>query len=514
MPKSTPTHKSKHTLYLIGLCFALSTIPIALALEGSLKGKPYEPETLDLNLPADSSNQLPELGDASQMVLSLQDEQRIATQIMRQVAVSDEVLDDAEITDYLQSLGYRLARSSPDKQQKFNFFVVRDNSINAFAMPGGVIGVHTGLFVAANNESELASVLGHEIGHVTQRHLARVLASQKYDMFKNIAATAAALLLARSNPQAASGAMTAASAATVQRQLDYTREHEREADRVGLTILQDAGFDVRGMPAFFTTMQRGTRFSDGNLPSYLRTHPLTSERIADIANRVQNIPYKQVTENLTFHLARAKIRAYMGMPLATLDEFENNIKERRYTIESAERYGLAYAALRNNNIAKAKEQVAWLQSHAPAHPFLINLNGIVLRSERQNAQAMSLFASGVKQFPTERGLLFSYLEGLLQSNQNKQAEQIILDKLASFPQDGKLYQMLSKAYSQQGKVMRQHHALGEAYIRQYDVVRALEQMELASKAKDGDFYLQSIVEARIKELRRSVKDEQALKDNQ
>lgn len=118
-------------------------------------------------------------------------------------------------------------------------------------MPGGVIGVHTGLFTSSNSESELASVLGHEIGHVTQHHLARMLASQKYDMFKNIAATALALLVMRSNPQAGMGAMTAASAAGIQRQIDYTREHEREADRVGLTILQDAGFDVRAMPAFF-----------------------------------------------------------------------------------------------------------------------------------------------------------------------------------------------------------------------------------------------------------------------
>jgi beta-barrel assembly-enhancing protease len=476
--------------------------------DGTLTGKPYNPDTLDLHVPADSSNQLPELGDASQMVLSLQDEQRIAAQIMRQVAVSDDVLDDAEITDYLQTLGYRLALSSPDKQQKFNFFVVRDKSINAFAMPGGVIGVHTGLFVAANTESELASVLGHEIGHVTQRHLARVLASQKYDMFKNLAGTAAALLLARSNPQAAAGAMTAASAATVQRQIDYTREHEREADRVGLAILQDAGFDVRGMPAFFTTMQRGTRFYDGNLPSYLRTHPLTSERIADISNRVHNIPYKQVAENLTFHLARAKIRANMGMPLNTLEEFETNVKERRFAIETAERYGLAYAALRNNNINKAQEQMLWLQNNAPTHPFLINLNGAILRAQKQTAQALTVLAAGVKKFPTERGLLYSYLETLLQSNQASKAEQLINEKLTSFSQDAKLYQLLSKASNQQGKVMRQHYALGEAYIRQYDLARALEQMELASKAKDGDFYLQSIVEARLKEFRRMTKDEQ------
>jgi predicted Zn-dependent protease len=161
------------------------------------------------------------------------------------------VVQDIEVTAYLQALGMRLVSGSPDNQLKFNFFVVQDNSINAFAMPGGVVGVHTGLILASNSESELASVLGHEIGHVTQHHLARMLAAQKGDTFKNIAGMALAILVARANPQLASGALTTASAVGVQSQLDYTREHEREADRIGLQILDSGGFDVRAMPAMF-----------------------------------------------------------------------------------------------------------------------------------------------------------------------------------------------------------------------------------------------------------------------
>lgn len=202
------------------------------------------------------ANDLPELGDVSQTVLSPLQEQAIAEQILRDVATSDDVVQDAEVTAYLQALGSRLVSSSPDSQLKFNFFVVQDNSINAFAMPGGVVGVHTGLILASNSESELASVLGHEIGHVTQHHLARMLASQKYDTFKNIAGIALALLVARANPQLASGALTTASAVGVQNKLDYTREYEREADRIGLQILNSGGFDVRAMPAFFNTLQR------------------------------------------------------------------------------------------------------------------------------------------------------------------------------------------------------------------------------------------------------------------
>ncbi|MDP1657719.1 MAG: M48 family metalloprotease, partial [Methylotenera sp.] len=155
--------------------------------------------TTNLALNFANANDLPELGDVSQTVLSPLQEQAIAEQIMRDVATSDAVVQDAEVTSYLQALGMRLVSNSPDSQLKFNFFVVQDNSINAFAMPGGVVGVHTGLILAANSESELASVLGHEIGHVTQRHLARMLAAQKYDTFKNIAGIALALLVARAN---------------------------------------------------------------------------------------------------------------------------------------------------------------------------------------------------------------------------------------------------------------------------------------------------------------------------
>jgi predicted Zn-dependent protease len=473
---------------------------IAESAVGQFSGKPYEPD-LDLTLPADSSNQLPELGDASQTVLSARDEEKIANQILKQVATSEDVLDDAEVTDYLQALGKRLGASSPDKQQKFYFFVLQERSINAFAMPGGVIGVHTGLFTSSNSESELASVLGHEIGHVTQHHLARMLASQKYDMFKNIAATALALLVMRSNPQAGMGAMTAASAAGIQRQIDYTREHEREADRVGLTILQDAGFDVRAMPAFFNTLQRATRFSDGNMPSYLRTHPMTSERIADMGNRVQNLPYKQVNESPAFSLMRAKIRAFQGAPSQMIEEFKNNLDEGRFQNELSEHYGLAYAYLRANQAKNAQQEVQWLEQHGMVNPYLVTLKALTLAKLGQVAEAEKQFVQGLQKYPQHRMLAQGEAELLIRSNQWPQAVTFIQKQLSMFPEDPKLYDWLAAAYQGQGKQMLRHQALGESYVRKYDIPRAIDQFEIASKAKDGDFYLQSKVEARLKALR-------------
>ena len=496
-------HSDRRTLvhWLLALALLMQpACPVLAQALGQFSGKPYEPE-LDVTLPTDSSNQLPELGDASQTVLSARDEEKIANQILKQVATSEDVLDDAEVTDYLQALGKRLGESSPDKHQKFRFFVVQDKSINAFAMPGGVIGVHTGLFVSANSESELASVLGHEIGHVTQHHLARMLASQKYDMFKNIAATALALLVARSNPDAAMGAMATASAAGIQRQLDYTREHEREADRVGLTILKDAGFDVRAMPAFFTTLQRATRFADGNMPSYLRTHPLTSERIADIGNRVQNLPYKQVTESLAFSMMRAKIRAFQGGSSQMVEEFKHNIAEGRFQNEQAEHYGLAYAYLRASQAKNAQQEVLWLEQHGMVSPYLVTLKAVTLARQGQVAEAQAQFLEGLRRYPQHRMLAQGQAESLIRGKQWAQAITFIQQQQVNFPEDPKFYNWLAEAYQAQGKQMLRHQALGEAYVRKHDLARAVEQFDIASKAKDGDFYLQSRVEARLKALR-------------
>ena len=471
--------------------FALWILALVLSIEASVV----------------QSNELPELGDVSATVLSPLQEQAIAEQILREVATSSEVLQDAEVTDYLQSLGAKLVANGPDNRQKFNFFVVQDNSINAFAMPGGVIGVHTGLLLAANSESELASVLGHEIGHVTQHHLARMLASQKYDTFKNIAGIALALLVARSNPQLATGALTTASAAGVQQQLDYTREHEREADRIGLQILDSGGFDVRAMPAFFTTLQRGTRFAEGSAPSFLRTHPLTSERIADVANRVEQMHYRQVPDSVEFLYVRAKLRVMTGNVQTVIDVFEQNIREHRYTSLAAEHYGLAVALLRKNDLSQAEKEVAWLLKEAPQHPMIENLNARIQVAKNNPQQAAELYAAALRIFPDNRALIYGYAEHFLAIKQADNALRVVKLKQGLYPDDAYLYDIMAKAYTMQNKDLLSHQAQGEAYYRRYDLARSIEQIDLAVKAKDGDFYQKSIVEARLKQLRLMMGEE-------
>ncbi|MEJ2175466.1 MAG: M48 family metalloprotease [bacterium] len=257
---------------------------------------------------------LPDLGGTADATLPPQVERGIGEELMREIRYRDpDYVDDAEVTEYLNLLGGRLVAVAPDVRQAFDFFVIRDGSINAFALPGGFIGVNTGLIVQSASESELASVLAHEIAHVTQRHIARMVGAQEQMQIPMIAGVIAAILLGGSRPDLAGGAIAAVQGAGVQSQLNYTRSFEREADRVGFQMLASSGFDPRAMAAFFDKLQRATRVSDdGSVPGYLRTHPMSIDRMSDAQNRAEHLRYKQTPDSLEYHLVRAKLRADSG----------------------------------------------------------------------------------------------------------------------------------------------------------------------------------------------------------
>src|SRR5450830_994922 len=451
---------------------------------------------------ADVSADLPELGDVSATVLSPLQEEKIGDQIMRSVLASDDVVSDSEINDYVTDLGYKLVSNGPDRSQNFKFFVVEDDSINAFAMPGAVIGVHTGLILAAENESQVAGVLGHEIGHVVQRHMARMFAQQKTDSILNIASFAGALLLALANPQLSAGALTSATAGSVQKQINFTRENEREADRVGLQIMADSGFDPHGMTDFFQILQKGTRFVEGTAPAFLRTHPLTTERIADVQGRVdQMASFRMVQDNPDFYYVRAKLLANRNSPAQAAELFKNSIDEKKYNNEAAQHYGLAIALMRKNDLDGATKELAWLRANMSRHPMFETLAANILVARNQPAQAAKQYTDALAMFPTHRALIYGYAEHYLALNQIDNALKLIKEKQSIYPDDPYFYELMSRAYTMQGKDMLRHQAQGEAYVRRYDIPKAVEQMDLAVKAKDGDFYQQSIVEARLKELK-------------
>src|SRR3954470_24643050 len=309
---------------------------------------------------------LPDLGDASAAALSESQERTIGNRIMREVVIDPQFVDDDDVYDYINSLGQRLLSAADGPRRDIDFFVVQDDSINAFAMIGGHIGVHSGLILLTQNESELAGVVGHEIAHILQKHQARMMHGASKSQWTSLAALALALIASRSGSsqggQITEAALASAGALSIQNQLDYTREHEREADRVGITLMERAGYDPRGMSAFFERLLRANRLNElKGTPSYLRTHPLTTERIAEIQDRLPPATFRMAPDALEYRLVCAKLRAAAGSPSEAVTWFRTALADQTVYRPREDVYGLALALRRARDFEGAAKMIDTLR---------------------------------------------------------------------------------------------------------------------------------------------------------
>ena len=455
---------------------------------------------------------LPELGDASASALSPQMERRIGEEAYREIRFRDpKYLDDPELTAYVSGLGARLLAAS-DAHQAFEFFLIQDPSINAFAMPGGFVAVHTGLLLAAQSESEVASVLAHEISHVTQHHIARMMSKESQFSALGMAAMALALIAARSRPDMAQAAIASATAGSIQAELNYSREFEREADRIGFQLLRDAGFDVHAMPTFFGRLQKSGRLYDNSAPAYLRSHPLTSERMADMENRAAAVPYQQIPDSLDFQLVRAKLRAEQGSPRDAVIEAEAQLKDGRYASESGARYALVAALLRTRDYARAERELATLRAQYPQQP-MIELLAARLKTARGDAvAARDIIRTALASHPDYRPLSYALVESLQGLGEHAEALARLQDQVREHPRDVRLYRMRAQSFAAVGQRLQQHQALAEQYYLMGTLPAAIEQLQLAEKSGQGDFYQLSALEARMRQLRAEL-DESKKKEN-
>jgi predicted Zn-dependent protease len=453
---------------------------------------------------------LPDLGESAQADFSPIMEKKVGESFMREIRWRDPTyLDDAEVTGYLNRIGKKLASNSDNARQEFEFFAMRDPTINAFAMPGGFIGIHTALISAAQSESELAAVFAHEISHVTQRHLARGFSKANQAQMATWVSIAIAILASRVSPDMAYGAFVAGQAAEIQQQLNFTRDFEREADRVGLQLLERSGFDIRGMADFFMRLDRATRIYEGltPAPSYLRTHPLSTERFADMENRIQQRPYRQVLDSLDFHLVRAKIKAQEGAAEDVLIEYETQLRERKFSSEAGARFGLAVALYRNGKYPAAEAQLAELRRLKVASSMIETLAAELRIKQNDEAGSVRILRAAAVRYPTERAITYDLVDALLAANQPQEALKITIADLQAYTTDAKMHLLQAKTYAMLGKILQQHRALGEAYALQGQLMPAIQQFEMAQKAPDGDYFALSQVDARLRQLKKQHMDE-------
>lgn len=462
-----------------------------------------------LQTPPALAGELPDLGDSSSRTLSLQAERSLGERSMGQLRAAGAVLDDPEVNAYLQQLGQRLVSSDPAiAAMGFEFFAVPDPLINAFALPGGHIGVNTGLILAARSESELASVLAHEISHVSQRHIARQLEAQSGNSLAMLGALAAGIVAAASgNGEVANAAIAGAVAGQAQSQIDYTRAHEREADRLGFELLRRAGFDAGGMATFFERMQQLTRTSEGNTPRYLRSHPLTHERIAEAQDRARAEPYRQVAGSLDFALVQALLASYREEPGQAVTRLRARLAAAPAGEAAALRYGLAAALLRAEEPAAAWTEIETLDAAGVRHPMIDALAGQILQQGERLDQAIARYEAGLARYPGHRQLVQDYPRALLRAGRARDAAEFARQRIAGGDGDASLHLLAAEAHAGLGQRLASHYHQGEAYAAMGNLPAAVEQLEIALKSHGGDEITRQIAESRLHTLRNQVREQ-------
>ena len=462
-----------------------------------------------------SATNLPDLGEASRDVLPQQEEQRLGNEIMREIRQKERsYINDTPSTDYLNAMGRHLSKALDNQsKQQFRFFLLNDSSINAFALPGGYIGVHTGLIFAAENESELAGVLAHEISHVTQHHIARGIDSQKGSYATILASMALAIIAMRNNPEIAQGALIAGQAGAISQQLSYSRRFEHEADRIGLQLLTRAGYDPQGMESFFKRLQRHVRvYENSTTPSYLMTHPLTSERISDINNRLLEIesPSKLVNDQEGFLLVRSRLRALYSSITEALEYFRpratSGQQELSGQLQQARTYGWALVLFRQNKFSEAAKQLEKMSRFNYQSPLPLLLKAKIKQKLGKHADSLANLQAAHQQYPRSRAITHALADAWLAiPQQSETALKFISEDIRSNPNDYLMRHKQAKANAMLGKRFQQHWAQGEAYALQGLLPLAIEQMELALKSPDGNYYQQAQVDVRLKALKKEYR---------
>jgi predicted Zn-dependent protease len=458
-----------------------------------------------------TGNDLPDIGSPASSTLSLDDEYRIGLQVMRQLRDEGQILEDPEATEYLQALGSRLvAQATGDSAQRFSFFFVRENTINAFALPGGFIGVNYGLMLATRNEAQLAGVLAHEIAHVTQRHIARRVRSQGRQSIATMAAILAAILVgaATGSSDAAMGGVAVAQGAAMQQQINFTRANENEADRVGMSFLAAAGFDPYGMPDFFETMGRRTSLAAANrnaLPEILQSHPVTTNRIAESRARASQFKEtKPTAETVSYALTRERLRVLASPAEDNVRRYYSERRDQQPIPPAGDLYGEALASYQAGNPRAALDSLIALARDYPQVPMLQASLGSAYLGAGDTDNALATFRRALAISPRNIPLTLRYAEALLKASEAKAAHAVLLDLFNNVAPTPEQIRFTALAASSAGDNGDAAYYMSEYHIATGNLPLSVAQLEMALAAPDITGVQRSRYQARLDEVREAM----------
>ena len=458
---------------------------------------------LAMSAPVTHSNplNLPDIGTTAASTLTIDQELIYGDAYMRMLRSSKPLVNDPTINEYIDTLGHRLVLKADDVKTPFHFFMIQDRNINAFAFFGGYVALHSGLFLHAKTESELASVIAHEIAHVTQRHLARSMEDQARRSPASIAALAGGLLLAIAAPEAGIAAITAATAGNMQSQINYTRANEKEADRFGIATLAKAGFEAQAMPRFFSRLADEYRYAS-KPPPMLLTHPLPEDRITDSRARARDYPPLRLQPSIDYHLARARIIArYAGLESqAALSWFERTQKKAPAKAAPSFNYGRALVHLDNKKLNKAEPLLMNLLKKDPNNLFYLDAMSDLYLAQQHPEKAINMLETALKSNPQNKVLLINYANALLEDKQDAKALRVLQRYTHDHPDDTNGWQLLSKANHALGHSDEELAARAEILALQAGWNKAIQYYSEASKIAELGSLKQARYDARIDQL--------------
>lgn len=440
---------------------------------------------------------LPEMGSSADAVWTPAERDRIGHGVLRSLRRAGKLHTDPLLGEYVAALGARLVSAADVQDQRFHFFVVDDDTINAFAAPGGYIGVHTGLILAARTEGELAAVLAHEIAHVTQQHLARAYEEAGSMSIPTLVALLGAMLVGASDSELGSAAVAGVAAGNAQRQINFTREHEKEADRIGIQVLAAAGFDAHDMPQFFERMQQASRYSGSQLPTFLRTHPVTNNRLAEAKDRASRLPLHPVPLVLDFHLAQTRVAATGAADPREAERRLNDLRQNSQGVmRTAAEYGLVVVWLRQKQWSEARRLARELQRENPDRLAFRLLTAEVESAAGQWPEALRIYAEAQRLFPGNHPLTIRHAETLLQTQQAGKARLLLQSHLRNHRPEPQVYRLAATVSGEAGYAAEAHSYLAESFYLLGHLGEALRQIELAFRQPELDRYLESRLVAR------------------
>lgn len=445
---------------------------------------------------------LPDLGNPTDAVLSTDDEQRYRQNIKQQMYQYNFMMTDPIVASYTYHLGYQLAAFSNKPEQPFDFFMIPADVINAAAYPGGLIVVYSGLFLETDSESELAGVLAHEIAHVNQRHISRMLAKQQKSTVPILLGMLAAVAAAQSSSSGDAPIAIAASMSAIQQQLaiNFTRYHEYEADRVGINTLYEAGLDPEGMATFFAKLMQKHRVDPRyQLPEYLRTHPLSINRVTEAKNRIKAFKPKTVEESKLYDFVKERVRVLTANEFSNLSEYYRGKLSTDEGNQEALKYGQALLLYKNNQYQQAWQLLQNIQAPIEVS-FIIELLKIELMVQLDTEKAQSMIENALLIYPNNDVVLETTAKLMMRSkdlNWVDKAIKNIRKLLIEQPQNPHLYDLLSIAYYNALKPVKAGEAMArrEHYMgRNYRAVRILRNLK---KDDNLDYYQSAEINALI-----------------